>query len=131
MLKAHQRVVSLVSKLIKYSLSLLLLPLTHLVLLELFASTYYLFYFIILFTILYILNQKKLFLSNKTLLIMVVYMTALFYIFKYFDDNLYDLYIDTNMTFELSYLSFEVCCILTVIHIFILFLLGYNRAKTI
>ncbi len=131
MLKAHQRVVSLVSKLIKYSLSLLLLPLTHLVLLELFASTYYLFYFIILFTILYILNQKKLFLSNKTLLIMVVYMTSLFYIFKYFDDNLYDLYIDTNMTFELSYLSYEVCCILTVIHIFILFLLGYNRAKTI
>ena len=118
-------------RLTKYSLSLILLPFTHVVLLELFASTYYLFYFIILFTILYILNQKKLFLSNKILLIMVVYMTALFYIFKYIDENLYDLYIDTNMTFELSYISYEVCCVLTVIHIFILFFLGYNRDKLI
>ena len=58
-------------------------------------------------------------------------MTILHFIFKYFDDNLYDLYIDSNMTFELSYLSFEVCCVLTVIHIFILFLLGYNRDKLI
>ena len=52
-------------------------------------------------------------------------------IFKYFNDSLYDLYIDTNMTFELSYLSFEVCCALSMIHVFILFLLGYNRDKTI
>ena len=65
------------------------------------------------------------------LLITVVYMVVLYFIFKYFDDNLYDLYIDTNMTFELSYISFEVCCVLTVIHIFILFLLGYNRDKLI
>ncbi len=118
-------------RLTKYSLSLILLPFMHLVLLELFASTYYLLYFIILSAILYILNQKKLFLSNKMLLTVVISGTVLYFIFKYFDDTLYDLYIDTNMTFELSYLSFEVCCILTVIHIFILFLLGYNRDKII
>ena len=58
-------------------------------------------------------------------------MMTLYFIFKYFDDSLYDLYIDTNMTFELSYISFEVCCVLAVIHIFILFLLGYNRDKLI
>lgn len=131
MLKAQRRVVFLVLKLRKYSLSFFLLPIAHLVLLELFASTYYLFYFFILFAILYTLNQKKLFLSNKMLLITVLYMVALYFIFKYFDDSLYDLYIDTNMTFELSYISFKVCCILTVIHIFILFLLGYNRDKLI
>jgi len=65
------------------------------------------------------------------LLITVIYMLVVYYLFRYFNDGLYDLYIDTNMTFELSYISFEVCCILTVIHIFILFLLGYNRVKTI
>ena len=119
------------SKLTKYSLSLLLLPIAHLVLVELFASTYYLFYFFSLSAVLYILNQKKLFLSNKMLFITVIYVATLYFVFKYFDDNLYDLYIDTNMTFELSYISFEVCCVLTVIHIFILFLLGYNRVKTI
>ena len=119
------------SKLIKYSLSLFLLPFVHLVLLELFASAYYLFYFITLCLILYTLNQNRLFVSNKVLLLIVIYTTCLYCIFKYFQDYMYDLYIDTNMTFKLSYLSFEVCCILTVIHIFILFLLGYNRVKTI
>ena len=118
-------------RLTKYLLNLVLLPFIHLVLLELFASAYYLSYFVVLFVILYILNQKKLFLSNEMLLITVVYVTILYSIFKYFNDSLYDLYIDTNMTFELSYLSFEVCCALSMIHIFILFLLGYNRDKLI
>ena len=65
------------------------------------------------------------------LLLTVVYMVSIYFIFKYFDDDLYDFYIDTNMTFELSYISREVCCILAMIHIFILFLLGYNRDKLI
>ena len=65
------------------------------------------------------------------LLLTVVYMVSIYSMFKYFDDNLYNLYIDTNMTFELSYISREVCCVLAVIHIFILFLLGYNRDKLI
>ncbi len=65
------------------------------------------------------------------LLVTVTYATILYSMLKYFEDDLYDLYIDTNMTFELSYLSSEVCCVLTVIHIFILFLLGYNRDKLI
>ncbi len=131
MLRVQRRVVALVSKLIKYSLSLLLLPVTHSVLVGLFTSAYYLLYFVGLSALLYILNYKKIFLSNQMLLITVIYMLVVYYLFRYFNDGLYDLYIDTNMTFELSYISFEVCCILTVIHIFILFLLGYNRVKTI
>ena len=131
MLRVQRRVVALVSKLIKYSLSLLLLPITHSVLVGLFTSAYYLLYFVGLSLLLYILNYKKIFLSNQMLLITVIYMLVVYYVFRYFNDGLYDLYIDTNMTFELSYISFEVCCILTVIHIFILFLLGYNRVKTI
>jgi len=124
-------VVTLVLRLTKYSFSLIVLPITHLVLLELFALTYYLFYFITLFAILYILNQKKLFLSNKMLFTTAIVMSSLYIVFRYFNDNLYDFYMDTNMAFELSYLSFEVCCVLSTIHIFILFFLGYNRAKTI
>jgi len=58
-------------------------------------------------------------------------MTFLYFIVRYFEDTLYDLYIDMDMTFELTYLSNDICCILTVIHIFILFLLGYNRVKLI
>ena len=65
------------------------------------------------------------------ILVTAVYTLTLYFIIKYFEDNLYDLYIDTNIIFELSYIPFEVCCILTVIHILILFFLGYNKVKTI
>lgn len=63
-------------------------------------------------------------------------LSAIFMIFFYsvlqqFEDIFYDLYIDMDMVFELSYISRDVCCVLAVIHIFILFLLGYNRAKLI
>jgi len=131
MLLAQIRVVFLVLRLKKSYLSLILLSITHLVLLELFASTFYILYFLTLFGVLYFLNLNRLFLSNKMFFFLVIYMSILYIIFKSFEDNLYDLYIDMDMTFELSYMSFEVCFVLTLIHIFILFLLGYNRDKLI
>ena len=118
-------------RLTKYSLSFILLPIVHLVLVELFAATYYFVYFLILFSALYFLNLKRLFLSNRMLLLLLLYMSGFFFLLKLFEDKIYDLYIDMNMTFELSYLSSEVCCSLVVIHIFILFLLGYNKTKLI
>ena len=131
MLSAQIRVAFLVSRFKKNCLSFIFLPIVHLVLVELFASTHYLVYFLILFSTLYILNFKRLFLSNKMLFLLLIYMSGIFFLLKLFEDKIYDLYIDMNMTFELSYISYEVCCVLTLIHVFILFLLGYNRVKTI
>ncbi len=131
MLSAQIRVAFLVLRFKKYYISFIFLPGVHLVLVELFAATLYFVYFLTLFATIYLLNLKRLFLSNKILLLLFTYMSGVFFLLKYFEDNIYDLYIDMNMTFELSYISFEVCCALTVIHIFILFLLGYNKVKTI
>ncbi len=131
MLSAQIRVAFLVLRFKKYYISFIFLPGVHLVLVELFAATLYFVYFLTLFATIYLLNLKRLFLSNKMLLLLFSYMSGVFFLLKYFEDNIYDLYIDMNMTFELSYISFEVCCALTVIHIFILFLLGYNKVKTI
>ena len=131
MYPAQIRVLSLVLRFKKYYLSLILLLIGHSILVELFASTYYTLYFLILAITIYFLNQNKLFFSNKILLLLVVYMAVIYFIFKLFEDTFYDLYIDMEMTFELSYISYEVCSALTVIHIFILFLLGYNRTKLI
>ena len=128
---ARIRVVTLVLRFKKYSLSLFLLPIVHLILLELFASALYIPYFLALFLIIYLLNRAGLFLSTKGFSILLLYSTGLYFITEFFEDSLYDLYIDMNMTFELSNLSYEVCCVLTATHIFILFLLGYNRAKLI
>ncbi len=131
MLSAQIRVAFLVLRFKKYYISFIFLPGVHLVLVELFAATLYFVYFLTLFATIYLLNLKRLFLSNKILLLLFTYMSGVFFLLKYFEDKIYDLYIDMNMTFELSYISFEVCCALTVIHIFILFLLGYNKVKTI
>ncbi len=113
----------------KYYLSLIFFPLIHLSLVELFASTHYLVYFITLLFTLYFIYIKRLFLSNKMLLLSIVNLSGLYLIYRFFEDSFYDFYIDMDMKFELSYISYEICCILTAIHIFILFLLGYNRAK--
>ena len=115
----------------KYLLSLTLLLIGHFVLVELFAITHYTLYFLVLAITLYFLNQNKLFFSNKILVLLVIYMTVIYLIFNFFEDTFYDLYIDMEIMFEFSYISYEVCSALTVIHIFILFLLGYNRDKLI
>ncbi len=125
------KVATLVLKFKKSYFSLLLLPLVHLVLLELFASTLYPLYFLTLLFTIYVFNLKKLFLSLNALMFLLIYAMSLYSVIRFFEDALYDLYIDVDMTFELSYLSYEVCCLLSAIHIFILFLLGYNRDKLI
>ena len=122
-------VLSLVSRLRKYSLSLVLFPLIHLVLLELFASSLYILYFLTLGFIVYFLNAKKLFFSNNTLLYSAIYWFGLYILSILFEDTLYDMYIDLDLRFTMSYISKEVCSVLTLLHLFILYILGYNREK--
>lgn len=121
----------LVSRLKKISLSLLFIPLIHLVLLELFASAFYVVYFVALVFILYLFRLKSVFLSTKTWLFSLIYWLVVYLLLLFFEDGLYDLYIDFNLRFTMSYISYEVCCILTLLHLFILFLLGYNKEKLI
>jgi len=122
-------VLSLVLKLKKHSLSLILLPLIHLFLLELFASSSYILYFVILSATLYFLNLKKLFLSKRVFLFSTIYWFLLSIGVFLLEDSLYDIYIDLDFRFTMRYISQEVCLILTLLHLFILYLLGYNREK--
>ncbi len=131
MLRVLILVQCLILKLTKNYLSLILLPIVNLVLLNTFASAHYILYFSLLFFTLYFINLKKLFLSNKMLILLVSYTALLYMLFGAFEDALYDFYIDMNLEFQMSYISNEVCCILSLLHIFILYLLGYNRVKTI
>ncbi len=113
----------------KYSLSFIVLPVIHLVLLELFAQGSYSLYFTSLVFIAYILNSKAFFLSNKFLGLSIVYWCTLHFLYRFMEDYLYDLKIEYDWNFQLHYVSYEVSYILSVIHIFILFLLGYNKGK--
>lgn len=122
-------VLALVSRFKNYSLSLFLLPVLHIVLLELFASSLYILYFLTLLFALYFLNLRNLFLSNKIFLFSIIYWLGLYILHWLFEDTLYDIYIDLDLRFTMSYISNEVSSILTLLHLFILFLLGYNRDK--
>jgi len=118
------------SQIIKYNfLYLLLLPLIHFWLLELFVSTSYIFYFLALFLVAFLLHKNQNYLLNTKLFYYAVYWILIYLLSLYLKDILYDVYIDHDLSFVLSYLPIGVVLSLSLLHIFILFLLGYNKRR--
>jgi len=124
-------VVYLVLRLKNYALSILFIPLIHLALLELFAASLYLLYFLTLGLTIYFLYLKKFFLSKLASFYILAYWLGIFLCTLFFEDAFYDIYIDLNLSFTLHYISKEVIYSLTLLHLFILFLLRYNGEKLI
>jgi len=118
------------SQIIKYNfLYLLLLPFIHFWLLELFASASYIFYFLALFLVVFLLYKNQNYCINTKLLYYTVYWGFIYILSLYLKDTLYDVYIDYDLSFVLSYLPISVVYSLSFLHIFILFLLGYNKRR--
>ena len=110
-------------------LYLLLLPFIHFWLLELFVSASYIFYFLSLFSLTFFLYKSENYLDNAKLFYYVVYWIFIYLLALYLKDNLYDIYIDYDLSFTIGYMPLSVAIILSALHIFILFLLGYNKRR--
>jgi len=112
-----------------YFVYLILLPIVNFILLQLFAFFFYLLYFFSLGTVLFFLHKKSLFLSPKKLFFFSLYWLFLYITYSLNDEKFYDFYIDNNFTFQFSYMQNKILVFLLSLHLFILFLLGYNASK--
>ena len=115
------------SQFIKYNfLYLLLLPCIYFWLLVLFTSTAYILYFLVLSLLTFFLYKNQNYLDNTKLFYYSVYWIVLYLLSLYMEDDLYDVYIDYDFSFILPYMPLSVVFSLSFLHVFILFLLGYN-----
>ena len=115
---------------IKYNfLYLVLFPLVHIVPLELFASAFYPLYFLLILFLTFFLYKNQNYLDNTKLLYYSFYWIFIYFISLYLKDFFYDVYIDYDFTFTLTYMPLGVVLVLSLMHIFILFLLGYNKSR--
>jgi len=117
-------------QMIKYNfVYLILLPLANFILLQLFVSSFYLLYFILIFALSFFIYKNQKYLDNKKLYFYILYWIFVYMLVSYLEDFLYDIYIDFDFTFVLSYMPLSIVVILSLIHISILFLLGYNKRR--
>jgi hypothetical protein len=113
----------------KKILYLLYLPMIFFALLKLFASSVYLLYFFNLTFVFYFLYQKELLLSLKELAVFTLYMFFLYGMYRYLENDIYTLYISSEIEDKVNHLFDEVVIFLTLLHIFIFIILGYNKQK--
>jgi hypothetical protein len=115
---------------IKYNfLYLFLLPFIHLMLLELFTSSFYPLYFLSILFLAFVLYKNQNYLDNKKLFYYSFYWIFLYFISLNLKDFFYDVSIDYDLSFRFTYMPIGVVFILSLLHIFILFLLRYNKRR--
>jgi len=128
--KAHQREQTLVLKFKKrykqLFFYLLVVPLGHLFLVLEFSLEFYVIYFCCLFLSAFLLYKFSSFVSNYFLFLSLPFYMIISYFFTEISDYIYDLSLD----FDLESLNYHseptIMTFLTLMHLFILFLLGYN-----
>ena len=113
----------------KETLLYLYLPMLFFILIKLFASSFYLLYFIALGASLCFILHNKLLYSLKKLLLYSSYLLLFHSIFSNFEYFFYELYIELEISDSIYFISDRVVGILMIEHLFILFILGYNREK--
>ena len=107
----------------------LYLPMLFFILIKIFASAYYLLYFLALgASVCYTLHYKFLY-PLKKLLLYSLYLGLLYTLFVNFEYLLYEIYIELNFNDSVYFISNEVMGMLMYEHLFILLILGYNKGK--
>ena len=114
---------------IRYIDYMLYLAIVSLVLVEIFASSFYILYFINLFLVLYYLYKSQNIMTPFELSIFIVYMLFLRYLYNYFEEFRYELYLDLNIVDRLYGIDAASIYLLSSLHILVLFFMGYNREK--
>jgi hypothetical protein len=112
----------------KYGIYILYIPIVILALTKLFASLYFLYFLNLLF-FLYYLYLNNLIFKYKELIVFIFYVLGLVVLFLKFEDFIYDFYIDYGYIDAINYISNETIFALNLLHLFILFLLRYNKEK--
>jgi hypothetical protein len=95
----------------------------------LFAQAYYLFYFLSISLVLYFLKKYQCVFGKKELILSAILSFISFLLYDYFDDFVYNFLVDCEIEDILFYLPSTILYLLTLLHLFILFLLGYNKTK--
>ncbi|MBA3024908.1 MAG: hypothetical protein FP820_00695 [Sulfurimonas sp.] len=113
----------------KQLLYILYIPVIFLALLKLFASSEYLLYFLNLLFLFYFLFKNQLLVSLKELAVFSVYMFFLYVMYRYLEGGIFNLYISSGIEDKVNHLFDEVVIFLTLLHIFIFVILGYNKQK--
>lgn len=113
----------------KQLLYILYIPVIFLALLKLFASSVYPLYFFNLLFLFYFLLKSQLLVSLKELAGFSAYMLFLYVMYRYFEGGIFNLYISSGIEDKVNHLFDEVVIFLTLLHIFIFAILGYNKQK--
>ncbi|DAB29869.1 MAG TPA: hypothetical protein CFH84_07425 [Sulfurimonas sp. UBA12504] len=103
------------------------MPMFFLALVKIFASTFYLLYFINLFFLFKYLEKSELLLSIKELFLWSVYMASIYLGYISLDAQIYAMYILQNIQDKVNHLFIDVVFILALLHILIFVILGYNK----
>lgn len=90
-------------------------------LIQIFASTFYVIYFLALLSYIYLFSFK----SN--ILYLSIIMVCAFYLKYYFDENIYDFYIWTDIGFKFFYVDDTLVYTLSFLHLLFLLLVSYNK----
>lgn len=105
------------------------MPIIFLVLIKLFASSVYLLYFFNLLFLFYFLYKNELLPNREELAIFSTYMVILYGMYHYFEEDLYYLYITLGIDDKVNHIFNEVVIFLTLLHLIIFLILGYNKQK--
>jgi len=101
----------------KYLFYFLYLPLLHLILIKLFASSYYFLYFINLTLAILFLVNKKIILTKIKNALFLLNISLLYFFYQYYESHIYQLYLDIGFTDKINYINPEIGLILTLVHI--------------
>ena len=106
---------------------LLYMPMFFLALVKIFASSVYLLYFINLIFLFNYLDKNALLLSMHELLWWSFYMAFLYFGYISLHEQIYDVYILQNIQDKVNHLFMDIVFLLTLLHILIFVILGYNK----
>ena len=114
----------------KIVLYLFFMPIVLFGLTKLFASLYYLLYFLNLsffLYFLYFLYESKKIIAVKYLIIFLLYGILITFLYIRFEELRYDIYLYMEINDRINSINNEVVIALNFLHLFILFLMGYNN----
>ena len=103
----------------------------HIFLVVFFSLEFYLFYFFFLVVAIYIVYRQGITLSLKEIFSYFLTTLLLSLCYLFYEDALYNLFLDLGIGVSLISVNSEILVLLTSLHLFILYLLSYNKAKLI
>lgn len=103
----------------RFSLFLYLIALNYSLILF-FSFTAYFVYFVCLFSIIVFIYKQNIMFTKKDFLAYGLFAAFVAGLFRYFEDDIFDLYIYMNIVDAQNYYSIGVAAILSIMHLFIL-----------